>query len=280
MAKYDSSKLPRLAVSNKFYVYVESGKLVECEPQSTEFFIDGVKENGDKIYSVINRFLAEGSKVIETYDFDNIFTSVKNFENGVSAALAYISLDRKEKSYSINVFTEILGDSEYQEPVYFAVDANGYIKENKLDLDHLIYKYNDGGWTCPNAPKSDWYRTKDAAISFNKTKVVDKDGNETLFRGINNLLLLDEDQKKKVEEFKKALDLLIDYGIFIKTDLCDNIYAYNLRNIADYGHEMYDEEGFVKTDSNDKRFIIGHIEEYCEDNLLWVKRIEANNEDI
>lgn len=281
MTKYDSNKLPTLAVRNKFYVYVETGELVECEPQSTDFFLDEVKENGSKLYSVVNRFLAEGSRVIETYDFDNIFNSVEDFENGISAALTYISLDRKEKSYSINVFTEILGGPKYQEPVYFAVDANGYIKEYKLDLDHFRYKYNGGGWTCSNAPKGDWYRTKEAAISFSKTKVVDKNGNETYFRGVNNLLLLDEDQKEKIEEFKKVLNSLIDYGIFIKTDLCDNIYAYNVRNIADYGHDMSDEEGFVDTDSQNSRFIIGHIEEYTEDSYLWIKRREEeNNEDI
>lgn len=155
MAKYNANKLPTLAVNNKFYVYVETGKLVECEPQSTDFFLDEIKENGDRIYSIINRFLAEGGKVIETYDFDNIFTSVENFEKGVGVVLNYISLDKKEKSYSVNVFTEILGGSEYQEPVYFAVDANGYIKEHKLDLDHFTYKYNGGGWTCPNAPQED-----------------------------------------------------------------------------------------------------------------------------
>ena len=79
MAKYDSKRLPTLVVNSKFYVYVDTGELVECEPRSTEVFIDGVKENGDKIYSVINRFLANGDKVIETYDFNNIFTSVENF---------------------------------------------------------------------------------------------------------------------------------------------------------------------------------------------------------
>ena len=199
MTKYIQDQLPTLAVSNKFYVYVETGELVECEPQSTDFFLDKIKEDGERIYSIKNRFLAEGFKVIETYDFDNIFTSVENFEKGISVSLNHISLDKKEKAYSVNVFTEILGGSEYQEPVYFAVDANGYVKEHRLNFDHLTYKYNGGGWTCPNAPKGDWYRTKEAAISFNKTKVVDKDGNETYFKGINNLLLLDEDQKEKIE---------------------------------------------------------------------------------
>lgn len=280
MAKYDSKRLPTLVVNSKFYVYVDTGELVECEPLSTELFIDGVKENGDKIYSVINRFLANGDKVIETYDFNNIFTSVENFEKGITASLNYISLDEKESRLSVNVFTEILGSAEYQKPVYFIVDENGYVNERELDLGHLIYKYQGGGWNCLDAPEGEFYRTRSEAISFNKTKVVDKDGNETYFRGVNNLLLLDEDQKKKVEEFKKVLNSLIDFGIFIKTDLCDNIYAYNVRNIADYGHEMYDEEGFEKTDSDDKRFIVAHIEEYCEDNLLWIKRKEANNEDI
>ena len=48
MAKYDSNKLPTLAARDKFYVYVETGELVECEPQSTDFFLDEVKENGKK----------------------------------------------------------------------------------------------------------------------------------------------------------------------------------------------------------------------------------------
>ena len=45
MAKYDSKRLPTLVVNSKFYVYVDTGELVECEPLSTELFIDGVKEN-------------------------------------------------------------------------------------------------------------------------------------------------------------------------------------------------------------------------------------------
>lgn len=275
MEVYNSSNLPTLSVSDKFYVYVKTGELIECEPQSTEFFLDELKENGDKVYRVKNRFLANGDKVIETYNFNNIFTSVENFEKDIVAALNHISLDKKEKSYSVNVFTEVLGDKKYQKPVYFEVDKNGYIEEQELDFNHLIYRYNGGGWTCPNAPEGDFYMTREEAILFNRVKVVDKDGNETLVRGVNNLLMLDEDQKEKVKEFTKVLESLIDYGIFIKTDLCDNIYAYNVRDIADYGHNMDDEEGFVETDSQDKRFIIGHIEEYCDDSLLWIKRKEG-----
>ena len=143
--------------------------------------------------------------------------------------------------------------------------AGGYIFLNN-DAIYVPFEVNkiewniDKGWSMIDGSIPDvFYKSREAAFSFNEYKVVDEDGEQFLERGHGLRLQLTDEQKAIVEELRKCYDKAKQAGVrFIwDRDDCYDIKAYNGNEVTEFGYDDGD-----LTEDGDKVEIGENLELY------------------
>lgn len=132
--------------------------------------------------------------------------------------------------------------------------AGGYIFINN-DAIFVPFEVNKVEWeickgwsmidgSIPNV----FYKSREAAFSFNEYKVVDEDGEEFLERGHGLRLQLTDEQKSIVEEMREAFRKAKEAGVRFIWDRenCGDIQAYNGNEVAEFGYD----DGYLTKDGD------------------------------
>ena len=274
---FNEKHLARLIQASRYFVYF-MGKLIECHLVKTVYTKAGVDENGASLYTVETTFESCGGH-FSVLGFSQVYDSIEDFEaNKPTQSIQPISFLAAEDTGEKLCF-KLLG-YDFLTMKYWIVDnkqeSDPFIAR-ELPMDKFCYDYEKSEWENEALPKTDYYPTRNDALNWNRYKVALADGTSKETIGKNRLLVLDEDQKELVNELVSIMSKLKESGVEIQTCLNDNIYAINTRNIdsLEITYDNMSEEGFEACDGWDNRFKIGTIAEWCDDNIVWIKRKEA-----
>lgn len=279
MKTFNQNQLVCLLNLSVYFVYYK-GKLIETHPLRTKYTKVGEDENGIALYDIKTVFVIQPTdEYFSVSGFDQIYESKKDFEeNKPISRFQSISFDLSSGT-GIKLCFALLGYN-FSTMKYWVADdkkETAPFVEKTLPMDIFFYDYKTDKWSNDCVPETDYYPTRETALSWNTYDVALKDGTIKQVLGRNKLLKLDEDQRELVGQFLGIMKKLKENKIVIQTDICNDIYAYNARNVEDIDttYDNRTEDGYEKCDGWDKKFWIGTIDEYGDDNDVWIKRKEA-----
>lgn len=118
----------------------------------------------------------------------------------------------------------------------------------RYEINSFDYDYRIGKFVLPRevAPLGRVYSSREECLSFNEFVSV-KDGKKTKYVGINKILERDEDQRLMLVKLRNVLKECEEHGLFLVMDNCEDIQAFNVRNVADY--EMAVDDRDIDTDN-------------------------------
>lgn len=246
------------------------GKLQECKPLKTWFIkdFDG--------YTVKCSMKMPDGGIIQDVEYSEVFDSPSGYAEHTQAAVNVYTFNWVRHSI---FHYDVISDFRVKDNTIYTFE-NGECVPNKICFDKFYYDYETNRWGCPDmdALKGvETYGTHDVACSFNTIKVVNKDGEESEWVGVNKLLELTEEQKELVGQLENIVRQLKDAGVYLAADTNDRYMAYNIKDVADVRID-YDEP----SDDNGEyelalryakafRVDIGYPQ-WSEDNDLYIKR--------
>lgn len=161
----------------------------------------------------------------------------KNIPQGASPLSTYDLISQSypnNGSYSPNKIVED-GKEYICLPVWVLEDGEPI--KFPLNIHKITWDFNgEHGWifSDKNLPEKYWF-SRTEAIRNNEYKIVDKDGEAFVERGVNLRLALTDEQKKILEEleavFKKAEDAGI--GFLFDRECSGNLEVYNANEVDD-----------------------------------------------
>lgn len=278
MKNFNLNELAYLKPKEVYYVY-STGKLMEGRPTKVTFTKSFYADTNGKsmpMYDIVTEFESNGNH-FSVHGFDQVYNTKHDFEKGVPTNDP-IHITFNTENSGERLCWRLLGykfkNLKYW--VYNAINEDDQFVQKELPMDNFWYDYKTGQWSCNNFPTCDFFPTRNSAVSWNTYNMTFVDGTQKRVVGENALLVLDKDQQKLVEKFIDIMEELKEHDIAIQTDICDNIYAYNTRNVeclkTSYDDLSYD--GYEVSDGWNERFKIGNIREYSDDNNVWIKRKE------
>lgn len=268
---------------NKGYALIE-GKLEEVKLIRTDYERQ-TSDDGEMFYkdkTIVQR--PNGSLfTMGQIQRDWLYESPEEYEKGTRMSVGTYNL--KDRDVISKLFGE-RGNHRHDGEVYYTF-SGGKAHKNVLSLVFLTYDYAKDRISladyCVIPDSTDTYRSEQEAFDYNSYKVVDENGVEAEREGCNRLLFLDDDQKEMVFEFEKLVKKMENNGILLVTDCCDDIRAFNTRNISDYAM-AYNENELEK---DGKKWEECHrysyqnevnvsIANWFEDHTIYIHRKETN----
>ena len=277
MKEFKQSELTVLSKNKTFFVPF-MGELTESKPVKTNFKKTGVTEWGESLYDVETEF-ANGACHFYVNGFDKVYSSKSDFENGCpTKAREQFSFEDIAGAPGTKLCWHLLG-YKFNTLKYWVVDNSSnsdQFVEKELPMNNFWYDYENDKWGNDDMPTCDYYTSRENAISWSSYNLNLADGTSKEVIGHNKLLKLDEDQKELVEKFKSIIQQLKDADVVIQTNLCDTIFAYNKRNVAEIEtcYENIADDGYELCDGWNKIFEIATVIECSEDFDVWIKRKE------
>lgn len=272
----------RVFTHDSGFMFVDDA-LVEVKFISTLFKFSRNENNFSWFDSETVVELPDGRQVV-VKDYDQVFDSVKGWQERISAETSYKKLFGE---YGSVVFC-ILGRRYNSGITYWTVE-NGNPVCKALELREFKFMYKSNKFVSSELVPEKRYISREEAISYNDIKVIDKDGNISIHTGINKLLQLDPDQQELIGQLENLLIEIRKQDIFLCMDCCEKITAYNFRNVSkyvmNYNPSLSESEvdpgetvdDFEKADRYGESFKVHeHIETWGDDNNLFIKR--RNNE--
>lgn len=105
-------------------------------------------------------------------------------------------------------------------------------------IDRFYMTYNGDFWefvlSDDIVPPANSYSTREDLLSWSEWIEKGKDGKEKVHRGINKLIMLDDDQRELVEQFKNLLNQMRKKQISIIMSFCDEVKAFNTRKLKNW----------------------------------------------
>jgi hypothetical protein len=263
----------RVFVNKNVYLMHED-KLQECKLLRTRFIADQ-----DDMYLVSTTVQLPDGRTIQDVCYDMVYDTPEDYERKKYAQ----TCSTKVCGSISSVYGCLVGRrmETYKNNVFYTF-ANGQVYQNEADLDNFVYDYILSKWVSYEVLQDEpIYSSHGQACSYNTINVVDENGRQSQRIGINALLALDPDQKALVKELEDVIAKLRKSNVVLLADTCEQFYAYNGRNIADYNlnYEDYadvDEEerdNYEKADRYGEPFRVNiNYEMWSEDYALFVKR--------
>lgn len=209
----------------------------------------------------------------------DVFDSIQKYKDDIAAETSYKTLCGESGCVVQDVFGQ-----RFKSIAYWTM-KNGEPIIKTFELTHFKFNYLTNKFEASEKPYGTPYVTREECVSYNDIKVIDKDGNTSLNTGINKLLQLDDDQKELVGQFENLLREMRDKDIFLLSDCCERITAYNFRNVdgytLNYNPELTESDvdpgenpnDFERADRYGELFEVdGRIEQWGDDNNLFIKR--------
>lgn len=221
------------------------------------------KSYDDEDYSVTTIFQCpEGEEISTDADF-KFYESVEDYEKGI---IAKQSIKRNPFDIRPDGFMSL-------DDAWMFIDG----EPQKIDIRPLRceYDYSKVDWSCPGIPTKGIFETEVECLSFNEYDVKHSDGSLIKRVGVNKLVMLDEDQRKLLDNLKDAIEKIRKSKVLLLPDCDGNISAFNLRNVEnwDCNYDGPEDESWEEVFRTHKEFdneII--IPAYSEDCGLYVKR--------
>lgn len=260
-------------VGKKGYAFIH-GKLEEVKLIRTtyELYED---EHAYADETIVLRPNGETYKVGQM-QFEQLYASPEDYEKHVP--LSQHAFDMND-AYVVG---RLFGNHRHSDKDYY-VFTDGKAHKKTISLYYLAFDYEanelvlDGKSRIPEDVET--YRSSQEAYDFNIYKVVDETGKETERIGCNRLLFLDDDQKELIQEFNALIKKIKDNGIFLVMDCCDDLRAFNVRNVADY--EMAYDENELPDDGRkweeclryaEPNQVDASIADWSEDHTIYITR--------
>lgn len=209
----------------------------------------------------------------------DVFDSIQKYKDDIAAETSYKTLCGESGCVVQDVFGQ-----RFKSIAYWTM-KNGEPIIKTFELTHFKFNYLTNKFEASEKPYGTPYVTREECISYNDIKVIDKDGKTSLNTGINKLLQLDDDQKELVGQFENLLREMRDKDIFLLSDCCEHITAYNFRNVdgytLNYNPELTESDvdpgenpnDFERADRYGELFKVdGRIEQWGDDSNLFIKR--------
>lgn len=270
-----SDKL-RVFENNKGFVMVD-GKLQEVKWLQTQFMYE-YKEGGFPYYSSVTTYQKPNGQIGSLNDYSHAFDSIVDYEKSIPAKMWQEDLYPDNAGGS--VARDVCRGKGSCKPEYWEFDEFSKMPVRcELRYENFVYDYSNHSFNSYELPKDcKIYDTKDECLSYNSYKVVSSDGTESVREGINKLVMLDDDQRKLVEEYETVCQKMSESGIYLMG--CDNeLTAYNMRKIEDFAvdynktPDVENPEAYEKVDRFGDSFKVKSIVDfYGDDNYLFVRR--------
>lgn len=209
----------------------------------------------------------------------DVFDSIQKYKDDIAAETSYKTLCGESGCVVQDVFGQ-----RFKSIAYWTM-KNGEPIIKTFELTHFKFNYLTNKFEASEKPYGTPYVTREECVSYNDIKVIDKYGNTSLNTGINKLLQLDDDQKELVGQFENLLREMRDKDIFLLSDCCERITAYNFRNVdgytLNYNPELTESDvdpgenpnDFERADRYGELFKVdGRIEQWGDDSNLFIKR--------
>lgn len=275
MKKFKQNELAYLMPRNFYFVYF-MGKLIVGRPIKVTF-TKSICADGESMYDIETEF-ESNSGYFSVHGFEQVFSNKDDFENRVNAEVFPIAFDNTIQSSKEKLCCKLLG-YKFESLSYWVLDRSNekdLFVEKTLPMNKFWYDYTTMEWKSDELPTCDFFPTRESAISWSAYNIALADGTEKRVVGKNALLLLDEDQRSLVDQFVDIMKKMKEHKIVIQTDICDNIYAYNVRNIeaVETTYDNLSDDNYERCDGWNNKFKIGTILEYGDDNDIWIKRKE------
>lgn len=275
----------RVFTKNDGYVFVDR-KLQKVKWLRTEFKL-AYKGDDFMFYDARTTYQKPDGTTGELYDYDEAYVSPEGYEQGIAAKTSYkaFSYDAKKCGEVIHDITMPVKRSRTAD--YWTFDkACQTPVHHELTLEKFHFDYADNKFHTDEFPKDcEIYDSKEEALSYNTYKIIEKDGTEHERVGVNKLIELDEDQHELVKQFEELCKKMSDNGILLISDCCEQLAAFNIRNVNDYAldysdkpyDQTQDPEDYELTDRYGKSFRVNHtIQIWGEDSNFFVIRKENN----
>lgn len=220
-----------------------NGQLQECKLLKTIFV-----KSSDGIYEATTIVrLPNGVIDQEHVAYDTAFDSIDDYEKNKCAETQGYDLWLYIRPH-IFFTRDYVGERRKTNKTYYTFE-NGEPQSHELELDTFYYIYPANTWGTDELPDTQIYATKNDAISYNVTEVVNMKGIKTKRVGINKLIQLDDDQQELVHQLEELVTKLKENDILLLADTADNYMAYNMRNVKGY-NMGYD--GFADVSDEEK----------------------------
>lgn len=253
-----------------------NNQLQECKLLKTHFFADG--EGLYRAISIVK--LPSGTIDQERVAYDTVFDSPADYESNKYA---------ETKGFDLHSFImprvlmakDIIGKARKIKSTYYTFE-NGEPTQHELKLETFYYDYVNNEWKSDELPDTQIYATRDDALSYNVTEVLDENALFSTRIGINKLIQLDDDQKELVHQLEELVVKLKEQGVLLLADTSDNYMVYNMRHIiahnmnCDTEADIADDEERAKYEVADrwgKAFKVNiNLEQWSEDYGIFFKR--------
>lgn len=264
-------------VGKKGYAFI-NGKLEEVKLIRTTYELYET-EHAYVDETIVLRPNGETYKIGQM-QFEQLYESPEDYEKHVPLSQHTLNMT---DDY---VIRRLFGSHRHCHNNYY-IFVDGKAHKKTISLDHLAFDYENGELMLDGESRIpeevETYQNAQEAYDFNIYKVVDETGKETERIGCNRLLLLDNDQKELIQELNALIQKIKDNGIFLVTDCCDDVRAFNVRNVA--GYEMAYSESDLPDDGRKWEECLRYanqnktdasITNWSEDYTIYITRDKKN----
>lgn len=224
-----------------------NNQLQECKLLKTIFTADG--EGLYRATTIVK--MPDGMIDQEHVAYDTAYDSPANYESNRLAETNGFELS--SVVLSILKPKDFVGDVRKIKSGLYYIFENGEPTPHELKLETFYYDYLANEWGTKELPDTQIYATRNDALSYNVTEVLDKDATKSECIGINKLIQLDDDQKELVHQLEELVAKLKEKNVLLLADTSDNYMAYNMRHIADVNMSC-DTEADIKDDEERAKY--------------------------
>lgn len=232
---------------SSFYMVV-NGKLTYLSVKKVEYMRDA---DTNAWLGTIYAEDADANKVTIKQDalkgFPKRYRTAEGFENDNDTVIDEMKLLDCTCFYNAGN-ARVTGDGFLQ----YWVMKNGDPNFVSQPINHFLLVFNGKFWhymlSEDTVPPADSYSSREDLLSWSDWIEKDKDGKEVLHRGINKLIMLDDDQRELVEQFKGLLDQMKKQQISVIVSTCDDVTVFNTRNLKSWYMETCPDDLMQQSD--------------------------------
>ena len=208
-----------------------------------------------------------GDKEVEVDGNFTMYESEKDYEKNSAMRTSELTTD---------IIMSKLGLKNKNGHPYVIVFENNDAVEKKIGFSEVIYDMNGFRITDGDQIPKEHYNSREEAFEMNDYVVVEADGTKRVVKSMAKLLVLNDEQKALLDEFKAVVEKMknagVGIGINYETDqlVMFNTVGLNIESSGEYEYERKSEEerGKLFTDCNTDKFAeYAHINNYffnCE----------------
>lgn len=226
-----------------------NNQLQECKLLKTIFTADG--EGLYRATTIVE--MPGGVTDQERVMYDTAYDSPADYE--INKLATTNGFELSSIILSILKTKDFVGDVRKIKSKLYYTFENGEPTPKELKLETFYFDYLANEWGTNELPDTQIYATRNDALSYNVTKVLDKDATKSERIGINKLIQLDDDQKELVHQLEELVAKLKEKDVLLLADTSDSYMAYNMRHIADVNMSC-DTEADIEDDKERAKYEI------------------------